>query len=197
MEKRIRQSIEESIATKQRLLTECADAIAETAKLLIRTLQHEGMILLCGNGGSAADAQHIATELVVRYRSSVERRALPALALTTDTSLLTAASNDYSFEEVFARQVQAFANPLHCLVCISTSGRSENVRRAAEEAKVADMTVVGLLGGDGGTIAPLCDAAVIVPSTVTARIQESHILIGHIWCELIEEALFAQSASRP
>ncbi len=197
MEKRIRQSIEESIATKQRLLTECADAIAETAKLLIRTLQHEGMILLCGNGGSAADAQHIATELVVRYRSSVERRALPALALTTDTSLLTAAPNDYSFEEVFARQVQAFANPLHCLVCISTSGRSENVRRAAEEAKVADMTVVGLLGGDGGTIAPLCDAAVIVPSTVTARIQESHILIGHIWCELIEEALFAQSASRP
>ncbi len=195
MEAVIQRSIEESIATKQRLLTECGDAIAETAKLLIRTLQHEGMILLCGNGGSAADAQHIATELVVRYRSSVERRALPALALTTDTSLLTAASNDYSFEEVFARQVQAFANPLHCLVCISTSGRSENVRRAAEEAKMADMTIVGLLGGDGGTIAPLCDAAVIVPSTVTARIQESHILIGHIWCELIEEALFAQSAS--
>jgi len=149
------------------LLAECSEAIAETARLLIRTLQHEGMILLCGNGGSAADAQHIATELVVRYRSSVERRALPALALTTDTSLLTAAC-----------------------------GRSENVRRAAEEAKVSDMTVVGLLGGDGGTIAPLCDAAVIVPSTNTARIQESHILVGHIWCELIEEALFAQPASR-
>ncbi len=190
MEAVIRNSIAESIATKQRLFAECVEDIQRTASLLIRTLRHEGMILLCGNGGSAADAQHIATELVVRYRSAVERRALPALALTTDTSLLTAASNDYAFEEVFARQVQAFGNPLHCLVCISTSGRSENVRRAAEEAKAADMAVVGLLGGDGGTIAPLCDAAVIVPSAVTARIQEAHILIGHIWCELIEQALF-------
>lgn len=190
MEHRILSAIQESIATKQKLLQECVQDIQKSAELLIRTLRHGGMILLCGNGGSAADAQHIATELVVRYRSSKERKALPAIALTTDSSMVTAASNDYSFAEVFVRAVQAFGNPMNALVCISTSGRSENVRRAAEEARLIGMPVVGLLGHDGGVIAPLCDAAVIVPSSDTARIQESHILIGHIWCELIELALF-------
>ncbi len=183
-------AIQESIAVKQRLLEECLEQIRRCGELLVESLRHGGRVLLCGNGGSAADAQHIAAELVVRLRSQVNRAAIPALALTVDSSILTAGGNDLGFDNVFARQVEAYGRAGDVLVAISTSGNSENVLRAAQQAQRQGMVVVGLLGNGGGRILPHCTAAVVVPSSVTARIQEAHILIGHIWCEMVEEALF-------
>jgi D-sedoheptulose 7-phosphate isomerase len=145
-----------------------------------------GLIMLCGNGGSAADSQHIAAELVVRLNKDVNRRAIKALALTTDSSILTAGGNDYGFDRVFSRQVEAFGSPDDVLIAISTSGTSNNVVMAVEEARSRGVRTIGLLGGTGGTLAALCDTSVVVPSSVTARIQECHILIGHVWCEMIE-----------
>ncbi len=192
MRQKIADAIADSIAVKQRLLQECAADIARCAELLVETYRRGGKTLFCGNGGSAADSQHLAAELVVRLRGHVNRAAIPAIALTVDTSILTAGGNDIGFENVFARQVEAYGRPGDALVAISTSGNSENVLRAAEQARRQDMVVIGLLGCGGGRIRPLCTAAVVVPSTVTARIQEAHILIGHIWCEVVEEALFPE-----
>lgn len=186
----IQKSIQASIAVKQQLLAECADAIKQCGLALGKSLQNGGKILLCGNGGSAADAQHLAAELVIRYRSSVKRPAIPAIALTVDPSIMTAGGNDIGFEHVFARCVESYGRQGDVLVAISTSGNSLNVLKACEQAKQQSLTVVGLLGSGGGIIARLCDQSVIVPSAVTARIQESHILTGHIWCEMIEEQLF-------
>jgi D-sedoheptulose 7-phosphate isomerase len=188
----ITSSIRDSIATKERLLAECAEAIGTAGNLLASTLKKGGKILLCGNGGSAADAQHIAAELVIRYRSGVNRPALPALALTVDPSMLTAGANDLGYDAVFARGVEALGREGDALIAITTSGNSPSVLRAAEAAKAQGMSVVGLLGCGGGKMLPFCDVAVIVPSSVTARIQESHILVGHIWCEIIEETLFPE-----
>ncbi|MRI58331.1 MAG: phosphoheptose isomerase [Epsilonproteobacteria bacterium] len=143
-------------------------------------------ILLCGNGGSAADAQHMAAELVGRFEK--ERRALAAVALTTDTSALTAIANDYNFAEVFARQVEALANEGDVLIAISTSGESENVLRACEVARAKKCKVVGLLGREGGRIKDLCDASIVVPHTKTARIQEMHLMIEHLLCKVIDES---------
>ncbi|RMF32812.1 MAG: SIS domain-containing protein [Chlorobiota bacterium] len=192
MDALVRQHLERSIQTKQALLDCCVSAIVRTGKRLAAALEHGGKVLLCGNGGSAADAQHIAAELVVRYRGQVQRRALPAIALTVDPSLMTAGGNDIGFENVLARAVEALGRSGDVLVAISTSGKSENVRRAAEQARMQEVAVVGLLGCDGGPIAALCDDAVIVPSTVTAHIQECHITIGHIWCSIIEAHLFPE-----
>jgi D-sedoheptulose 7-phosphate isomerase len=185
----VRNAIQASIVTKQLLLEHCADAVHACGIVLSEAVASNSLIMLCGNGGSAADAQHIAAELVVRYRSDVNRRAIPAIALTVDSSVLTAGGNDYGFENIFARQVEAFGRPGSVLIAISTSGNSPNIVRAAEQARTNGITVIGLLGGTGGTLKDLCDASVVVPSTVTARIQESHILIGHIWCEMIESQL--------
>jgi D-sedoheptulose 7-phosphate isomerase len=149
-------------------------------------------ILFCGNGGSAADSQHLAAELVVRLRSHINRRALPAIALTVDASIMTAGGNDIGFDNVFARAVEAYGREGDILIGISTSGNSENVHRAINQAKSQSMTVIGLLGGTGGKLLPECDFSVVVPSKVTARIQESHIMIGHIWCEMVEEILFPE-----
>jgi len=182
--------IEGSIQTKRALLERCVPDIVRTGRRLADALGQGGKVLLCGNGGSAADAQHIAAELVVRYRGQVQRPALPAIALTVDPSLMTAGGNDIGFENVFARSVEALGRRGDVLVAISTSGKSENVRRAAEQARQQGVIVIGLLGCDGGTIAPLCDDAVIVPSTITAHIQECHITIGHIWCSIIEAQLY-------
>jgi D-sedoheptulose 7-phosphate isomerase len=182
--------LEQSIATKQRLLEQCLDAIVRVGEDLASCLAGGSTILLCGNGGSAADAQHFAAELVIRYRSQVQRAALPALALTTDPSMMTAGGNDIGFDNVFARAVEALGRPGDVLIGISTSGKSENVRRAVEVARDRAIRCIGLLGGDGGTIAPLCDDAVIVPSAITAHIQECHITILHIWCSIIEAQLF-------
>jgi D-sedoheptulose 7-phosphate isomerase len=182
--------IEASVDVKRRLAAEQSKAIYECGQLLIAALQAGGKILLCGNGGSAADAQHIAAELVVRFRSAVERPALAAMALTVDPSIASAGGNDIGFEHVFARCVEAYGRTGDVLVAISTSGNSSNVLHACREAHRQKMRVVGLLGGTGGALLSECDIAVVVPSAVTARVQESHITVGHIWCEMIEEALF-------
>lgn len=183
----ITSAIRESIETKERLLTEQREQIQTAGTFLADCAVQNNLIMLCGNGGSAADSQHIAAELVVRLRSSVNRRAIKALALTTDSSVLTAGGNDFGYDRVFSRQIEAFGGAGDVLIAISTSGTSKNVVLAVEEARKRGVRSIGLLGGTGGVLKELCDHSVVVPSAVTARIQECHILIGHIWCEMIEE----------
>jgi D-sedoheptulose 7-phosphate isomerase len=158
--------------------------IEQAGRLICDALRAGNKILLCGNGGSAADAQHIAAELVGRYER--QRRAFPAVALTTDTSALTALSNDYGYEEVFARQVQALATAGDVLIAISTSGKSPNVIKAVERARAIDCKTIGLTGCSGEPLASNCDLAIVVPSERTSRIQEAHITIGHLWCEMVD-----------
>jgi len=172
-------------------LAEQSDAIEAAGALLINTLKQGGKIMLCGNGGSAADCQHIAAELVVRYEK--KRQSMAAIALTTDSSILTAHANDFDFETVFSRQVEGLGHSNDCLIAISTSGTSKNILKATETAKAKGMTVIGLTGNEGGELSKQATLAVIVPSKVTARIQEAHILIGHWWCGVIEEALSDRS----
>lgn len=162
------------------------DVVEETGLVLADCLAKGGKILLCGNGGSAADCQHIAAELTGRFLN--DRAPLAALALTTDTSAMTCIANDYQFGEVFARQVRALGRQGDCLVCISTSGNSRNVVMAASAAIDLGIGTIALTG-QGGVLAHLCDHAVAVPSGVTARVQEAHIFIGHTWCGLIEQSL--------
>lgn len=168
-------------------LTGLEPDVQRAGALCASALQAGGKILFCGNGGSAADSQHLASELTGRFIK--DRRPLAAIALSTDSSALTSIGNDYAFDEVFARQVIALGRPGDVLICISTSGNSRNVLRAVQEARTLGLRVVGLLGRDGGAIAPLCDVAVVVPSPVTARIQEAHILIGHTLCGMVEQSL--------
>ena len=160
------------------------DEIAAGAMLVRRVLADGGTLFFCGNGGSAADAQHIATEYVVRYMRT--RRALPAIALTTDTSLLTAAGNDLGFDQVFSRQVEALVRPGDLLVIHSTSGNSPNVVRAAEAARAKGAKVLALTARDGGALRPLADVSIIVPTDRTDRAQELHLTIQHVICELAE-----------
>lgn len=166
-------------------LSSCNNEIEQAARLLLETIKQGGKVLLCGNGGSAADCQHIAAEFVVRYEKN--RQALAAIALTTDSSILTAHSNDYGYETVFSRQIEALGNEKDCLIAISTSGKSPNILEAVKAARLKGMSVVALTGGDGGELTKLVTLSVIVPSFVTARVQEAHILIGHFWCGVIEE----------
>lgn len=187
--RQIIQQIEESISLKQELLQTCIEAIELCVPHFLNCLRNGGKILFCGNGGSAADSQHLAAELVVRLRSTYDRPALPAIALTVNSSILTAAANDYGFEQIFARQIEAIGDSRDVLVAISTSGNSGNVVEAVKTAKRKDIFTIGFLGGAGGQLADLVDHAVIIPSDVTARIQEAHILIGHIICELVETHL--------
>lgn len=161
--------------------------VQAAGRLASCALQTGHKLMFCGNGGSAADSQHLASELTGRFIK--DRRPLAAMALSTDSSALTCIGNDYAFDEVFARQLVALGRTGDVLVAISTSGNSRNVIRAAEEARVLGIRVIGLLGRDGGALAALCDVPVVVPSEVTARIQEAHILIGHTLCGLIEETL--------
>jgi D-sedoheptulose 7-phosphate isomerase len=188
----IKESIGQSIATKQKLMEFCIPEIETCGKELAEALKKGGKILFCGNGGSAADSQHLVAELVIRYRSSVNRAAIPAIALTVDPSIMTAGGNDIGFENIFAREVEAYGRKGDVLVGISTSGNSENVFRAIRQAKKQGLITIGLLGAGGGKIAEECDLKVTVQSDKTARIQECHILIGHIWCEMIEEELFPE-----
>ncbi len=180
--------VEASFAEHQNVFTRTDkvlfDTIESSARLFVSTLENGGKILICGNGGSAADAQHLAAEFSGRYEK--ERRALPAVALTTDTSALTAIGNDYGFDRVFSRQVEALARPGDCLIAISTSGNSPNVIAAVMAAREIGCTVVGLTGETGKKLASLSDECVMVPSKRTARIQEMHITIAHIWCEYID-----------
>lgn len=160
--------------------------IGRFGEVLVGALRQGNKVMLCGNGGSAADAQHIAAELVCRFET--ERRSLPAIALTTDTSALTAIGNDYGYLRVFSRQVEALARPGDVLIAISTSGNSANVVEAVKGARELGVTTLALLGGSGGTLKDLADHALVMPSTTTARIQECHILVGHIWCAQIDAA---------
>ena len=163
------------------------DDVLRAGQIAAQTLRQGGKVLFCGNGGSAADSQHLAAELTGRFIK--DRRPLAAVALSTDTSALTCIANDYSFDEVFARQVAGLGRAGDLLIGISTSGNSRNVIRAVEEAQKLGMQSVGLLGRDGGQLRALCNHAIVVPHNVTARIQECHILIGHTLCGLIEQEL--------
>jgi phosphoheptose isomerase len=178
---------------RQELATVHLDGIVRAALLMRDAVLAGKKVLLCGNGGSAADAQHIAAELVGRF--VIERRALPAIALTTDTSALTAIGNDYGYEVVFSRQVEALGQPGDVLIAITTSGRSPNVVAAAKAARAIGMQVIGLTGATGAEFVRSCDGGVAVPSTNTARVQECHIAIGHVLCEILDAA-FAPVAIR-
>lgn len=183
---RVKASIlEQEDSEKLNLLTNMSIVIANSIK-------NGGKLLLCGNGGSAADAQHLAAELLVRFRSGVERKSLPAIALTLDASMLTATANDYNFEQIFARPLSGLGKAGDVLLGITTSGNSKNVLNAFAVAKAMDITTLGFLGGSGGLAKDCCDYAFIVPSSVTARIQEVHITAGHIMMEIIEQQLIAE-----
>ncbi len=161
--------------------------VIKVGQIAAEKIKEGGKIILCGNGGSAADSQHIAAELTGRFIN--DRRPLAALSLTTDTSALTCIANDYSFDEIFSRQLVALGRRDDVFVGISTSGNSKNIIHAIQQAKALGITTVGLIGKDGGQMKSLCDYSILVPSDVTARIQEAHILIGHTLCGLIEENL--------
>ena len=183
----LRQSLEEHLQAINSVLDAGLASVESSGRVICDALAAGNKILLCGNGGSAADAQHIAAELVGRYED--QRRAYPAISLTTDTSALTAVSNDFGYEEVFARQVQALASPGDVLIAISTSGKSPNVVKAAESAKSLGCKVIGLTGRHAEPLADYCFITVQVLSERTARVQEAHITIGHLWCEMVDEIL--------
>jgi D-sedoheptulose 7-phosphate isomerase len=170
-----------------RRLAELSEAVDKAADLIASSLTAGHKLMLCGNGGSAADSQHLAAEFVGRFVK--DRRPLAAMALSTDSSALTCISNDYGFDDAFCRQVVGLGRAGDCLVTISTSGNSRNVIKAAEAARAADIWTIGLLGRDGGALAALCDVPIVVPSATTARIQEAHIFIGHSLCAMVEQRL--------
>ena len=184
----VRRHFTESAAVKQQAAEALADPAAEVARRIAAALGAGRKMLICGNGGSAADAQHFAGEMVGRFKLP-HRAALPVMALTTDTSVLTCVANDFSYEEVFSRQVEAFAGPGDVVLGLSTSGRSPNVLRALQAAKAQGAVTVALVGGDGGPIGALVDLPLIVPSTDTTRIQECHLTLIHAISELIEAEL--------
>ena len=177
----------EHLQTIKVIRKELAEPIKKISQILAKSLANGGTLFWCGNGGSAADSQHLAAELVGRFKKN--RKALRSLALTTDTSVLTCVANDYSYDDIFARQVEGLGRPGDVLIGISTSGHSENVLRAFKTAKDMNLMTIAMLGKDGGPAKDLADHALIIPSDSTARIQEVHILIGHILCELIEKEM--------
>lgn len=186
----ISQSLAESAEVKIKIQKECSGEILKAVNLLTETFKNGKKLLLCGNGGSAADCQHIATELVVRLSHKIQRPAIPAIALTTDTSNLTAGGNDIGFENVFARSIEGLGNEGDVLLAISTSGNSPNIIKAVEKAKEKKVKVIGFLGGNGGKLKPMVDLVVLIPSFNTQRIQEGHITVAHIVCELVEDELY-------
>jgi D-sedoheptulose 7-phosphate isomerase len=191
-EQRVAASLQDHLKVAQELVASFGKPIGDAARRLVECYRGGGKILVMGNGGSAADAQHFAAELVGRYKR--ERRALPAIALTTDTSILTSVSNDYSYEDVFSRQVEAHARPGDVVIGISTSGNSPNVCRALRAAKEKGAVTVVLGGGTGGKMKELADVVLIAPSSDTPRIQEAHITMIHIICDLVEESIAGDDA---
>ncbi|MCR9141386.1 MAG: SIS domain-containing protein [bacterium] len=194
MRELVQAHIQRSIEAKQKLIAESLDDIVRGGELLTGVLQKGGKLMMCGNGGSAADAQHIATEYLVRYRAKPERPSLPAISLAADSSTLTAGGNDFGFDHVFARQIEGLGRPGDGLLAISTSGNSVNVINALKTARAKGMATVLLTGGDGGRalgeIADAIDVSVRVPHEETSRIQECHIMIGQIFCAMTEKAMF-------
>jgi D-sedoheptulose 7-phosphate isomerase len=189
----IQNQLKESAAVKTAMTDLCSGDIERAGLLCAGVLGKGSKLLLCGNGGSAADAQHIATELVVRLSAKLNRKALPALALSANTSTLTACANDYGFEKIFSRQVEAFGQPGDLLIGISTSGNSENVIQALKTAKILDLRSICFLGGNGGTLSDMGEVTITIPHSDTGRIQEGHITVGHIICGIIERELFQDS----
>ena len=185
---RVREMLCESARVKEELAEQAAGAIARAASVLIDAFRNGGKVLLFGNGGSAADAQHLAAEWTGRLRG--ERRGLPAVALTANTSELTALGNDYGFDRVFARLIEALGSPGDVAIALSTSGNSPNVLAGVAEARARGLRTIGLSGHRGGKLAPAVEIALLVPSDDTQRIQESHITIGHVLADLVEQALF-------
>lgn len=181
--------MEDSAALRRRLAIEAQEPVLRVVDACEAAMRAGGTLFFCGNGGSAADAQHLATEWLVRLRSRVERPSWPAIALTLDPAAMTAGGNDYGFEEVFARPLSGLGRRGDVLVGITTSGRSPNVLRALETARGMGIVTVGLLGGDGGPARDLCDHPLIVPSEETARVQEAHITLGHAILELLEDRM--------
>lgn len=194
METRVKQHFTDSIATKQKAMDILAPGIVEAAKKMAQSLQGNHKILSCGNGGSAGDSQHFSSELLNRFE--MERPGLPAMALTTDSSTITSIANDYAYQDIFSKQVRALGQPGDILLAISTSGNSANVVRAIEAAQERKMQVVALTGRDGGEIRNRLsdnDTELRVPATSTARIQETHLVIIHCLCDLIDQQLFGPS----
>lgn len=183
----------ETAETARRVETECLDDVVAAADVLTASFRSGGKLLICGNGGSAADAQHLATEFVSTFTIDNPRPSIPAIALTTDSSLLTAVANDFGIEGVFERQVESLGREGDVLMAISTSGNSMNVIRAAERAAEVGVRVIALTGETGGKLAPVADVAVRVPSTVTAHIQECHLAIEQLLASLVEDALYPRS----
>jgi D-sedoheptulose 7-phosphate isomerase len=186
----IKDELEGSAATKRKIIDACMEGMTKAVDIIIDALNHRKKILLCGNGGSAADAQHLAAEFIIRMDPSLKRPAIPAIALTTDTSMLTAGANDIGYDNVFARAVEGLGNDGDVLIAISTSGKSASVNQAVRTAKSRDMKTIGFLGKDGGATKSLVDLAIVVPSDNTQRIQEGHITIGHIICALVEREMY-------
>ncbi|HDI78081.1 MAG TPA: SIS domain-containing protein [Desulfobacteraceae bacterium] len=188
MESIIREALSESIKTKERLIEEYADKIIGISEKIAISIKNGNKLMLCGNGGSAADSQHIAAEFVNRFL--IERRPLPAIALTTDSSILTSIGNDYSFEDIFSKQVRALGKSGDILIGISTSGRSRNVINAIKVAKEMEIYTVAFSGGEGGELSEVSDMSFNIRGKNTARIQETHIFLGHVICELVDNILF-------
>ncbi len=190
LQNRAQAVFEESAAVKSQIAaSDAPQVLARMAKIAGEAIRSGGKVMFCGNGGSAADAQHIAAELLVRLRSDRDRESLPALALAQDTSTLTACANDYGYDFIFERTLRGLGKPGDVLVGITTSGHSPNVIKAMEAAKGLGISIFGFLGGGGGKAAPLCDEAFIVPAKDTGRIQEAHITAGHVLVELVEDVL--------
>ena len=183
-------SLVESSETKIAIQNQCMDDILSAVDLLVKAFKDGKKLLLCGNGGSAADCQHIATELMIRLSRDIKRPALPAIALTTDTSNLTAGGNDIGFENVFARSIEGLGNEGDVLLAISTSGNSPNIIKAVEMAKVKKLKAISFLGGTGGKLKDIVHLPIIIPSSNVQRIQEGHITIAHIICELVENDIY-------
>src|SRR5262245_38763669 len=188
LEREARGALRATARTLADLERRAAPAVAAAAELILGCFENGGTVYFCGNGGSAADAQHLAAEFSGRYL--VDRPGLPAVALTTNSSAVTAIGNDYGYDDVFSRQLEGLGSPGDVLVAISTSGRSASVRRAVQRAHALGMTVIGMTGGKGGEFAAMCDVALVTPSDVTPNIQEGHIAMGHAFCLLVERAMF-------
>ena len=186
----VTRELEESARVKSVMAQSLANAIADAAQKILDAYREGKKVFLIGNGGSAADAQHIAAELVGRFK--LKRRALPAIALTTDTSVLTALANDYGYNAIFSRQLEALANDKDVLIAITTSGTSPNILTAVEAAREKGMFVIGLTGEKGGGLKETADLTIAVPSNDTPRIQEAHITIGHVICSIVERELFGK-----
>ena len=188
-QERLNAMIEDGIVLRRLIGAAMAPMVFRCVDLCESALRGGGKLFFCGNGGSAADAQHLATELLVRLRSRVERPSWPAIALTLDPAALTAGGNDYGFEDIFARPLSGLGQQGDVLFGITTSGCSSNVIKALQVARSMGIGTIGFLGGDGGEAAPLCDVALIIPSVETARVQEAHITLGHAILELLEDRL--------